>query len=49
MSWDNLERNVSRGPMSAFMSVFGILLLVSVVVGGTGYVLGWFSEAAQVT
>lgn len=48
MSWDSYEERVKRGPMSAFMLIFGSILIISVIVGGTGYIFGWFGEAAQV-
>jgi len=48
MSWDNFERRVDRGPMSAFAAIFVPFLLIAVIVGGVGYVFGWFGEAASV-
>lgn len=48
MSWNKLESRVEKGPMSAFMTIFGAILIMSLLIGSIGYVLGWFSEAAIV-
>jgi hypothetical protein len=49
MSWENkYERAAKRGPVPLFLLIFFVFVGVSVVIGATGYFLGWFGEAAQV-
>jgi hypothetical protein len=48
MSWNEYESAVERGPMSGFLKWFLLLIVIFVIVSGTGYVLGWFGEAASV-
>ncbi len=48
MSWNEYEKAGERGPMSGFLKWFVLLVAISVVISGTGYVLGWFGEAASV-
>lgn len=51
------DRNQYRGDVSygledarwTFWKVFGVIFVIALVLGGIGYALGWFSEAAQVT
>ena len=53
--WDDLGDRVDRGPNSAISAGTGFmvkvvigLFIVSVVIGGLGFVSGWFGEAATV-
>lgn len=48
MSWDRYERAAERGPMSLFATIFLPIITVVVVLGVTGYFLGWFGEGMQV-
>ncbi|MDO8574678.1 MAG: hypothetical protein Q7R61_00125 [bacterium] len=48
MKWGDYERAAERGPMSIAVKVILAVFALSVVVGGLGYVAGWFSEAAKV-
>ncbi len=47
-SWSDYEGAAKRGPASIGLKVFLFALVASALIGVTGYVLGWFGEAAQV-
>ena len=48
MSWKSYEKAVEKGPMAIFLKVFLVILAVSLIVGVTGYIIGWFGEAGKV-
>ena len=48
MKWGDYERAAERGPMSIAIKVILAVFALSVLVGGLGYVAGWFGEAAKV-
>lgn len=47
-NWNNYDPENSRGPFGYFTKVIVLLFLLSAVIGGLGYVFGWFSEGAAV-
>jgi len=46
--WEDYERAADRGPMSIAVKVILAVFAFSVLIGGLGYVAGWFGEAAKV-
>lgn len=46
--WDDYERAAERGPMALLVKVIIGLAIVGALVGGIGYVFGWFAETGQV-
>jgi hypothetical protein len=48
MSWESYERSADKGPMSIAVKVILSIFILSILIGGLGFVAGWFSEAAQV-
>lgn len=46
--WEDYERATERGPMSIAVKVILAVFALSVLVGGLGYIAGWFGEAAKV-
>lgn len=47
-SWKSYEKAADHGPLAvAIKAVLGIVVL-TLLIGGIGYTLGWFGEAAQV-
>lgn len=46
-NWQHYEKVVERGPMPAFFAVFGLFLAIALIIGGTGYIAGWFTDAAS--
>ena len=46
--WDKYGDAAEKGPMAIFMKVFLLIVVMSVLISGTGYVFGWFGEAAGV-
>ncbi len=47
-SWQDYEKAAKRGPMTIAVKVILAVFVLSFLVGGIGYVAGWFGEAAQV-
>ena len=48
MSWDSYDKAADKGPFAIALKVILLAAALSIVVGGIGYVLGWFGEAATV-
>lgn len=46
--WNRYDPENHRGPFSYALTVILLLFALSGVVGGLGYVFGWFGESAQV-
>ncbi len=46
--WQHYERAAEHGPGRLLLSVFGFILAASILVGTTGWVMGWFTDAAKV-
>lgn len=46
--WEDYERSAERGPMSIAVKVILAVFALSVLIGGIGYIGGWFGEAAKV-
>jgi len=46
--WKGYNDAYERGPLTLFFKVFGVLLLISLVVGAVGWPLGWFSNASKI-
>ena len=46
--WQDYEAAAKRGPMTIAVKVILAVFVLSFLVGGIGYVAGWFGEAAQV-
>ncbi len=47
-SWDDYEHAASRGPLSLTLKILAGFLVLGLLIGGMGYLFGWFGEAAQV-
>ena len=47
-SWNTLDPENSRGPVSYGIKIILILFVLGCVVSGLGYIGGWFGEAGQV-
>lgn len=47
-NWNSYDPANSSGPFSYMLKVILLIAALSAVVGGIGYVFGWFGEAAQV-
>lgn len=45
-SWDDFEN--TSGPLDLILKGFGVLLVAGLVIGGTMWTLGWFTETAAV-
>ena len=48
MTWESLEKKAEKGPMSLLLAILAIAVVMAVILGGVGYVFGWFGEAGQV-
>ncbi len=48
MSWNEYESATERGPMAGFLKWFLLFVAISLIISGTGYIFGWFGEAASV-
>ncbi|MCK5416043.1 hypothetical protein KAI92_01295 [Candidatus Parcubacteria bacterium] len=48
MSWNEYEKAAEKGPGAILWKVFLLIVCISVVLGVTGYIFGWFGEAAKV-
>lgn len=47
-SWNSYEKAAKQGPMAISLKVIGFLVVIGIVLGGIGYVFGWFGETAQI-
>jgi len=47
-NWKSYEVAADKGPLSFVWKIVLLFVASSVIIGGVGYVAGWFSEAAQV-
>jgi hypothetical protein len=47
-NWDDYERAADRGPLAFAVKAIAGLAVICALVGGIGYVFGWFGEAAKV-
>lgn len=47
-NWQDYEKAAEKGPLAFFAKVIILIFILSALVGGLGYVFGWFSESAQV-
>lgn len=47
-SWKGYEKAANQGPMTIGVKVILAMFTLSVLIGGLGYVFGWFGEAAKV-
>lgn len=48
MSWDSLADRAERGPWHAGCAIVVVVLALMIPLGIVGWLLGWFTEAAQV-
>jgi len=48
LNLNSYEKAAGKGPGALLWKVFLLMLTASIVLGITGYALGWFGEAAQV-
>jgi len=46
--WNDYDRAADKGPLALLVKIVILLTIVGVLIGGIGYVLGWFGEGAQV-
>ena len=46
--WEDYEKAAEKGPLSLMVKVVIGLTLIGALIGGIGYVAGWFGEATQV-
>jgi hypothetical protein len=46
--WGTYEKAAEKGPVSFVWKVVVLVVVLSAIIGGAGYVFGWFGEAAQV-
>ena len=47
-NWNKYEKAAEKGPFSIFIKLFGLIIAISIVIGVTGTIFGWFGEAADV-
>jgi hypothetical protein len=47
-NWEDYERAADRGPGHIAVKVIVLLFALGALIGGIGYVFGWFGEAAKV-
>jgi hypothetical protein len=48
MFWKKYEQSAEKGPGAILWKLFILFALISIVLSGTGYIFGWFGEAAKV-
>lgn len=46
--WNSYDKAAQKGPLSLGIKIIFLVFLLSCVIGGLGYVAGWFGETAQV-
>lgn len=45
-SWNDYDKAAEKGPLWIMLKIIVLIFVLSGVVGGLGYVFGWFGEAA---